>query len=261
MNRLLFIGVLGVVLGMALSPCPAQSGEEEELYEEGKKEFRSCAACHCTNEPTMKEDEDWLKLNRVTRCIDAGDETPRVRKALDAFFRSAKTNRPLFVDESFRPNEGRACGKIRVPATSGSVYLKAEWESVRKGAPLKVRLYWKKSDKGKTLLVPAGKYRVIVYRFYRRDEKGLWTLSVTDVNGCADLSVTEDRVETFGFKPEMQGALFAEEFEDELELSLALRNETDSTLTLSLNGDMNLPQFQVVDAEGKELFRDAYENT
>lgn len=238
--------------------------EEQQLYREGKKAFRGCAACHCVNDPTLAEDEDWLKLNRVTRCIDAGDETPRMRKVLDVYFRSPKTLRPLLVDENYTPREGLACGKIEVPPTAGSAYLKAERKSIRKGTPPKVRLYWKASDDGRTLTVPAGKYRVITYRYYRtapakKDE--LWTLSVTDINGCAEFDVAAGATMPFGFEPAMRGDLSAEESDDGLHFSLALRNETESTLTLSRDGNMCLPEFVVVDPTGTEVFRNTFENT
>lgn len=238
--------------------------DEEQLYREGKKAFRDCAACHCVNEPTLAEDEDWLNLNWVTRCIDAGDDTPRVRKVLDVYFRSPKTLRPLLVDENYTPPEGLACGAIKVPSTSGSVYLRAERASIRKGTPPKVRLYWKASENGKTLTVPTGKYRVITYRYYRTtsgEKDALWTLSVTDVNGCADFDVAAGETLDFGFEPAARGDLSAETDEDGVHFSLALRNEKDSTLTISRDGDMCLPRFVVADAAGKEVFSDTFENT
>ena len=252
--------IAGAVLGGALFG----DDDEEQLYREGKKAFRGCAACHCANDPTLAEDEDWLELNWVTRCIDAGDDTPRVRKVLDVYFRSPKTLRPLLIDENYTPPEGLACGKIEVPATSGSAYLKAERDSIRKGTPPKVRLYWKASDEGRTLAVPAGKYRVITYRYYRTDPEKkdeLWTLSVTNIDGCAEFDVAEGATMTFGFEPAARGNLSAAEGDDGLEFSLALRNETESTLTLSRDGNMCLPQFVVVDPKGKEMFRNTFENT
>jgi len=238
--------------------------ETDQLYHEGKKAFRSCAACHCVTEPTLKEDEDWLKLNQVTACISAGDMTPRVRKALDVFFRSPETRRPLLIDENYTPREGVVLGRIDVPATSGSAYLKAERESIRKGTPSKIRLYWKESEKGKTLAIPAGNYRIITYRFYKPSGDGkdhLWTLSVTDVNGCGELNVGGDETVGFGFLPEMRAALSAEKANDGIKLSLAIRNEKDSVLTLSMNGNMCLPRYAVLGPSGKEVYSAAFENT
>lgn len=241
-----------------------EDSENEELYRAGKKAFRSCAACHCVTEPKLTEDEDWLKLNRVTACINAGEMTPHVRKALDVFFRSSKTLRPLLVDENYRPREGRVCGKVKVPATSGSAYLKAERQSIRGGSPPKIRLYWKASEKGKTLTIPVGEYRIITYRYYRTwgDEKEeLWTLSVTDVNSCGELSITEDAAASFDFKSEAQCNLASEQVDDGIKFSLAVRNESDSVLSLSKNGEMCLPRFSVFDSSGKEVFKGAFENT
>lgn len=256
---LAFIALLALLLGTALA-----DEEREALYLEGKKAFRSCAACHNVTEPKLKEDEDWLKLNQVTACINAGDLTPRVRKALDVFFRSPKTRRPLLVDENYVPEENRSCGKINVPPTSGTAYLKTERESIRKGAPAKIRLYWKASEKGKALTIPAGKYRVITYRYYRTSKEikdELWTLSVTDVNGCGEISVAENETASFDFLPEMRGKLSAEKSSEEIKLSLAMRNEHGSVLTLSKNGVMCLPQFLIADPSGNEIYRAAFDNT
>jgi len=263
MFRILFVAVL---FSSALIAAGSMQSDEEtaQLYKEGKKAFRSCAACHFVNDPALKEDEDWLLLNNVTACINAGDITPRIRKALDVYFRADNTRRPLLVDENYRPKEGRVCGKLKVPATSGTAFLKTERESIRKGAPPKIRLYWKASKEGKALTLPAGKYRVIGYRYFRTTEdnsKELWTLSVTDINGCADLEIAEGTVESFDFAPEMRGTLSSEETEDGLKFSLAIRNETNSTLTLSKDGGMCLPRFIVKDPAGKKAYENVFENT
>lgn len=263
MFRVLFVTAL---FSSALLTAGATQSDDEtaQLYKEGKKAFRSCAACHFVNDPTLKEDEDWLLLNNVTACISAGDITPRIRKALDVYFRGDKTRRPLLVDENYKPREGRICGKLKVPPTSGTAFLKTERESIRKGAPPKIRLYWKASKEGKTLDVPAGKYRVIGYRFFRTsedDSRELWTLSITDINGCVDLEIEEGVVEGFDFAPEMRGTISSEETEVGIKFSLAMRNETDSTLTLSKDGGMCLPRFIVEDSTGKKLYENVFENT
>ena len=250
----------------ALLTAGAMQADDEtaQLFKEGKKAFRSCAACHFVNDPTLEEDEDWLLLNNMTACINAGDLTPRVQNALDVYFRADKTRRPLLVDENFKPREGRVCGKLKVPATSGTAFLKTERDSIRKGAPPKIRLYWKASKEGKTLTVPAGKYRIIGYRYFRKSEdnpKELWTLSVTDINGCADLEIAENTVENFDFVPEMRGTLSSEETEDGIKFSLAIRNETESTLTLSKDGGMCLPKFIVEDSTGMKAYENVFENT
>ncbi len=258
MFRVLFVVILAVAAPVGIS---LDDDESAQLFREGKKAFRACAACHFTNEPTLVEDEDWLKLNFLTRCI-SGDDTTRVRKAIDVYLRSEKARRPLFVDENYKPREGRACGQLTVPATSGTAFLKAERESIRNGAPSKVRLYWRASEEGKTITVPAGKYRVIGYRFFRRtggEKERLWTLSVSDINGCADIEVTSGKAAPFGFVPKVEGVLTAEAAEQGL--SLAVRNERNSTLTLSRDGEMCLPRFVVEDKEGKTVFDSVFENT
>ncbi len=263
MIRILLIAA--ILLSATLTAGALQSDDDTaQLYKEGKKAFRNCAACHFVNDPGLKEDEDWLQLNNVTACISAGDITPRIRKALDVYFRADKTRRPLLVDESFKPSEDQTCGKLKVPATSGTAFLKTERESIRQGAPPKIRLYWKASDKGKTLTVPAGKYRVIGYRYFKTSKdnpKELWTLSVTEINGCANLEVAEGAIESFDLVPEMKGTLSAEKTEDGIKFSLAIRNETESTLTLSKDGGMCLPRFIVEESSKKKVYENVFENT
>ncbi|MBU0755708.1 MAG: hypothetical protein KJ645_11255 [Planctomycetes bacterium] len=265
MHKSIFPVIWGIWFSAIVLAGPLRADDEtNRLYSEGKKAFRSCAACHSVTEPTLKEDDDWLKLNQVTACISAGEMTPRVRKALDVYFRSSETRRPLLVDENYTPEEGMVLGKINLPTTSGSAYLKAERESIRQGSPSGIRLYWKDSEKGKSLSIPAGKYRVITYRFYRVTGEGkdqLWTLSVTDVNGCGEIDIGENETVNYDFLPEMRGTLSAEKAENGIKLSLAIRNERDSTLTLSKNGDMCLPRFAIFNPSGKEIRHAAFENT
>ncbi|MFC1587638.1 hypothetical protein ACFL54_04945 [Planctomycetota bacterium] len=252
-------------IGIAISLVIAQGDDEnEKIYRQGKKAFRGCAMCHCVTEPKIKEDEDWLKLNQITACVNAGESTPEIRKALDVFFRSPKTRRPLLVDENYVPREGRACGRIKLPATSGTAYLKAERESIRKGSPAKIRLYWKKSDNGKVLTIPAGRYQVITYRYFRKDKthpENLWTMSVTDVNGCIELNIAEGKEEIFGLKPVLQGNLTVSKTGAAYNVALDLRSETKSILTLSKSGELIIPQLLIVDSTGKEIFKGEFENT
>jgi hypothetical protein len=257
--------LLALVVGGAMAQ--GKPDEQAKLYAAGKKAFAGCAACHFVSDPGIREDADWLKLNQVTACVSAGDLTAETRQALDVFLSSPETLRPLRVDQNFKPEEGLACAKIKVPATAGSAFLKAERESIRSGTPPKVRLHWQASQSGQTLTIPAGDYKVIGYRFYRPDagtdvkEAKTWTISVTDVNGCADLSIAKDRETIFSFEPVMHGNLSVEAADEGVKLEFAIRNEKGSVLTLSRDGKMCLPEFLILDRTQKELYRGAFENT
>ena len=158
----------------------------------------------------------------------------------------------------------RACGQLRVPATSGSAFLKADRESVRDGSPAKIRLFWRASAEGQTLSVPAGTYRIINYRFYRRPEAGgekLWNTAATNVNGCGELRVSPDEPEDFYLEPLVCAEVSTEEAEDGVKISLAVRDEWDNTLTLSVAGAMWLPSLAIADAEGESVYEAAFDNT
>lgn len=251
--------------GLVLAAGIAGTVEDEgSLYLQGKKAFRTCAPCHCTTEPRLAEDGAWLKLLATTNCINAGEMTPKIRKALAVFFQEKETLRPLLVTEAYEPEEDLSCGEVRVPSTSGSAYLKADRDSIRDGTPPKVRLYWKASDAGKVLHVPAGRYRVINYRFYRTaegDDAERWTLSVTDMNGCAEVVVEEGKRVEFPFRPVLSGILSAVRTREGLRVALGLRNGKASTTTLARGERISIPSFTVEDDAGRELFRAPFENT
>ena len=175
---------------------------------EGQKLWRSCAACHCVPDLRIAEDEDWLKLNETTTCITGKDDTPKIRKSLIGYLRAKKTLRPVLIDEE-HPGAG---GEIRLPATPGSAYLKAERASVREGAPARIRLRWRTA---RTLKLPAGSYRVISYSFYRKGPKGCrWVISGSSADGCASLDIHPKRAATFDLLPEIRANLSCKPVED-----------------------------------------------
>jgi hypothetical protein len=103
------------------------------------------------------------------------------------------TIRPLLIDEKHEAPAGATCGKIRLPSTAGSAYLKAERKSVRKGSPPKIRLRWRDSEKGRTVALPVGEYRVISYCFYRTDKQGRqWAAAGSSAEGCTELTISRD---------------------------------------------------------------------
>lgn len=266
MHRFFGINIL-LLLTVATAAAQEKTEDQQRLYALGKKAFAGCAACHFVSDPAIPEDADWLKLNEITGCIKAGELTGETRKAINLFLSSPQTLRPLRVDENYKPEEGQACGKIKVPATAGSAFLKAERDSIRNGTPPKIRLSWKASAAGQTLPIPAGDYKVIGYRFYRPDaatdpaNAKVWTLSITDLNGCADLRIVRDQQAVFHFEPVLHGALQAETADEGVKLKFAVRNASDNVLTLSRDGKMCLPQFVILDRNAKELYRGAFENT
>ena len=160
MRSATFIAVPAAFLALAL--LADRGAAEDPEHRGGQDLWRSCSSCHCVPDPRIAEDEDWLKLNETTTCISGESDTPEARKALIDYLHAEQTIRPLLIDERQGAPAGMACGKVRVPSTAGSAYLKAERKSVRDGSPPKIRLRWKESEKGTTLQVPAGEYRLVV---------------------------------------------------------------------------------------------------
>ena len=245
------------------NPPAPEEVVDEGLIREGKEEFQSCGTCHCATDPRIEEDEDWVTLNGKTTCI-AADKPPRVRKAIMAYLRHPGTLRPHLVGENAESAEGKPSGKLTVPATSGSAYLKAERDSIRTGTPPMVRVYWEAGEAEKTLTVPAGEYRVINYWLYRRsgpknDER--WMASVTNVDGCTTLAVSEEVEGYFATEGVVYGMFTAQANAEGATLTFTLFDENDNRLTLSKNGKVVYPSYRILDAEGKERAGGLFVNT
>jgi hypothetical protein len=229
--------------------CRAEGDEERP----GQKLWRSCAACHCVTDPRIPEDNDWLELNKTTSCISGEQDTPEARAALIGYLRAKETIRPLLVDEQHGSPAKLARGTIRVPATAGSAYLKAERESVRAGTPPKVRLRWQASEKGKTLVLPAGKYRVINYSFYRVDRQGRrWAASGTSAEGCLELTIG-DREAVFDLRPEVRGHLGCTAVTGRYVLGFYMTNRFDTRMSVARDGQLSNPRWIVKDPADKRV--------
>jgi hypothetical protein len=228
----------------------------------GQDLWRACSSCHCVPDPRIPEDEDWLKLSETTTCISGQNDTPEARKALIAYLHAEKTIRPLLIDERSEAPAGVACGKIRVPSTAGSVYLKAERKSVRDGSPPKIRLRWKDSEKGTTLAVPGGEYRVISYAFYRKDEQGRhWIASGSSAEGCAQVTIGGNAEAALDLLPEIQGHLSCEEGEDGHVLGFFMTNQGGTRMSLSCEGKLVNPSWLITGAEGERIDAGDFEVT
>jgi len=228
----------------------------------GQDLWRSCSACHCVPDPRIPEDEDWLKLNETTTCISGERDTPEARKDLIAYLRSKETFRPVLIDEQHDPAAGTTCGKIRVPSTAGSAYLKAERKSVREGSPPKIRLRWKGSEKGTTLSLPAGEYRVISYAFYRLGKKERpWTASGSSAEGCTQLIIGSDKEAAFDLLPEIQAHLSCKEDEERHVLGFFMTNRNDKRMSLSSDGKLVNPNWVITGAEGERIDAGDFEVT
>jgi len=235
---------------------------QDEGHRVGQDLWRSCAACHCVPDRRIPEDDDWLKLNETTTCISGEKDTPEARSALIAYLRARDTIRPLLIDEQHAPPAGVTCGKIRVPSTAGSAFLKAERNSVREGTPAKIRLHWKASEKGTTLALPAGEFRVISYSFYRLDEKGRrWSASGTSAEGCTPLIVSRDKEAAFDLLPEIQAHLSCEKGEDGHVLGFFMTNRKDKRMSLSREGTLVNPKWVITRAEGERVDAGDFEVT
>ena len=240
-----------------------ESKDEVALVEEGRTAFRKCATCHCATDPAIAEDEDWLKMNKTTACISGGESTPRLRKSLNAYLRSDKPIRPLRIDEAYVPKKGLPHGRISLPKVGGSAFLKAEGDEVAKGAPPKIRLHWKAGSDDRSLKVPAGSYRVISYAFYGRDADVTkrWMMTATNINGCLDVTVAADENVSLGLQPVFRGVLFSEPADEGTMVRFRQTDQHNNVATLSLNGEHHVPEYIVLDANGKKLHAAVFENT
>jgi len=240
-------------------PSKGEPSKENRLVLEGKEAYGSCATCHCTTDARIPEDDDWVNLNEETTCV-SGADAPRVRESVIAYLRHPETLRPVLVDENFKAEKGRT-GEIQVPPAAGSAYLKAERDSIKTGTPPQVRLSWKASEKGKTLNVPVGEYRVINYWGYgrkdnREDER--WMTSVTNVDGCTTLIIDADRSEIYTFRGILYGTFSAVRKTDGdgnsvFTLNYWLKDESGNRMTLSRNGKVIFPRWRIMDGDGKEI--------
>jgi hypothetical protein len=244
-----------LIAGFLLIAVAIVAQDDPKLIAEGKEAWRSCATCHCATDPKIKEDEDWIKMNLTTSCIDEGDVGPRIRHAINAYLRSEKTLRPILINEEYKPKKGLKFGRIKVPPTSGSAYLRATSKSVRKGTPAKIRLYWKASEKGKELIVPAGEYRVISYFFYRSDAEGRWFISSCDSQGVGSITVNEHGLTHYAFSTKVKAKFTAELWGETVGLMLGFKDKSDNRMTLAHNSRMVAINCVIRDPGGKELAR------
>jgi len=251
-------GLLALAVAVGSEPGMAQ----ERDHREGQDLWRSCSACHCVPDLRIPEDADWLKLNETTTCISGENDTPEARRGLISYLRAKETIRPLLIDKQHEPPAGTTCGKIRVPSTAGSAYLKAERESVRAGSPPKIRLRWKESEKGTTIVLPVGEYRVISYCFYRADDQQRqWIASGSSAEGCDELIVSSGEDATFDLLPEIQAHLGCEEDEFGLVLGFFMTNRSSQRMSLSRGGKLVNPTWLITGAEGERVDAGDFEVT
>ncbi|MHC4953256.1 MAG: hypothetical protein ACYTGZ_05150 [Planctomycetota bacterium] len=249
---LALVVLVGSQAGLAGIPDP---GAGQDLW-------RSCSACHCVPDARIPADEYWLKLNETTTCIAGERDTPETRKDLISYLRSKKTIRPLLIDELYEAPAGVAQGKIRVPSTAGSAYLKAERKSVREGTPPKIRLHWKDSKKGTILTLPEGEFRVISYCFYRADkQKRLWVASGSSAEGCTELTISRDKEATLELLPEIQANLSSTASKDGLVLGFFMTNRNNKRMSLSREGKLVNPTWVITSAKGERIDAGDFEVT
>lgn len=247
---------------LALLAAGGRGMAQDRGSPDGQALWRSCSACHCVTDSRIPEDEDWLKLNVTTTCISGENDTPEARGALVAYLRAKETIRPLLIDGENAAPAGAACGKIHVPSTAGSAYLKAERKSVRDGSPPKIRLRWKESEKGVTLAIPVGEYRVISYAFYRKDGEGRrWLASGSSSEGCAQVTIRADAEAVLDLLPEIDGHLSCEAGEKGHVLGFFMTNRGGQRMSLSCDGKLVNPSWLITGAEGERIDAGDFEAT
>lgn len=252
-------GLLALVLLFGSATGLAQDQERPD----GQDLWRSCSSCHCVPDLRIPEDEAWLKQNETTSCISGEHDTPEARQALIAYLKAEKTIRPLLIDGRHKAPAGATCGEIRVPATAGSAYLKAERKSVREGSPPKIRLRWEDSAKGTTIALPQGQYRVISYSFYRTGKQGRrWVASGSSAEGCTELTIRREKEANLDLLPEIQGHLSCKEDEcGSFVLGFFMTNRHDRRMSVSRDGELVNPSWVIEDAEGKRIDAGDFEVT
>jgi hypothetical protein len=244
---------------------PVMEGETEvdpELLAEGKKAWRGCATCHCATDPAITEDEDWVVMNEVTTCIEAGKPAPRLRESIIVFLRHPDTLRPVLVDDGFEPGEGGEAGKVLVPPSGGSAYLKAERDSVKAGSPSMVRLYWKQTPEEKAVKAPVGEYNVINYWLYRKGgENGgeRWMVTGTNVDGCTQLSIGPDFESSLNLDCMLYGEFGATMKDGAYTLSFSLSDLGGNRLSLSKNGRLVMPRYRILDEKGETVAEETFQ--
>jgi len=202
-----------------------------------------------------------VALNEETTCIASGDPAPRLRKSIIAYLRDPDTLRPMLVEPSYRPGKDGKTGKVLVPGTGGSAYLRAERESIKQGAPSMVRLHWKESQTEKSMIVPTGRYDVINFWFYRRGENGVdrWMVSGTNVSGCTSLEIGPEDEEMLDVEPVLNAKFTAKPGEEKgYALSLSLQDAGGSRMTLSRNGKVVMPRYRILDPDGRPVVEGAF---
>jgi len=256
-------GALGGPSGAEDADEPADEGLAP-VQKDGKRIFRSCAGCHCATDPRISEDNDWLRMNRTTACVKAEDATLEARQALETYLKSDRVIRPLLVTEGTELKIKLPVGAVSIPEVSGSAYLRADGDAVARGAPTKLRLHWQAGAKGRTLPVPAGEYRVVSYALYGRagkDNAERWMMTASNMNGCIDLTVEEGKTVPLDLRSHFVGDAFAEAKDGKAKLLYSQSDPHGNVATLSVNGDVRLPEYRVFDADGRPVHRGVFENT
>jgi hypothetical protein len=237
--------------------APAKvSPPDPRILADGKAAWRSCAKCHCATDPRIEEDDDWVRLNEHTTCIESGKPAPKVRASILAYLRHPGTLRPILVNQDFKPEEGKETGKVAVPETGGSAYLRANRTSIKQGTPAMVRLHWSESTEEQSMVAPAGEYDVINYWFYRRwgeERKDRWMATGTNVSGCTTMTVTPDSEEFMDLDPVVYGKFTAKRKGEGYALSFSMQDIGGSRMTLSKNGRVVMPGYRILDADGKTV--------
>ncbi|MHC4813338.1 MAG: hypothetical protein ACYTGW_19775 [Planctomycetota bacterium] len=263
------MGTSPVMLALAVLTAGGYGMAQKPDLHAGQDLWRSCSACHCVPDLRIPEDENWLSLNNTTTCISGEMDTPAMRANLNAYLRSEDTLRPVLIDENYEPPAQATCGKIRVPSTAGNAYLKSERESIRKGSPPKIRLAWKASAKGKTLVLPVGQYRVISYSFHRPDSKSdskkqTWSVSGTSAEGCLELAIESGKQATFDLRPEIQGHLNTKADKGnkgKWMLGFFMTNRGGTRMSISCDGRLVNPEWVIKGAGEKIVEQGDFEVT
>lgn len=238
----------GGLLAAGAPPLPQSEGDDARPLVE--RTWDSCAACHAAPDHRVQHDARWIGLNRTTTCLTDEAATDENRTRLIAWLAEGKAPRPRLV----RPRDaaGAGTGRVRVPATSGSAFLRRT-DGER---PETLRLFWDASEDGSFLSVPGGEYDLVGYCFYREDDAGVqWTASATVQEGQEPdpLVVKAAGTSALAIRPVLYHDLSATAGGTDLDISFQMRNEAGDRMTLTRAAKLVEPEWVATAEDGSAL--------
>ncbi|MEM6673420.1 MAG: hypothetical protein AAF726_11295 [Planctomycetota bacterium] len=238
---------LALVLGSALL-APLQESEPDDARPTAftEKTWKGCAACHATPDRRVPHDARWIELNRKTACLtdEAATEVNRAR-LIAMLEEQTMPLPPLYRGEGERDE---TAGFLQVPTTVGSAFLRP------RGEPGSVRVVWDACEDGSRVAVPEGRYDLIGYSFYRKDDEGRWwsaaaTIQEGTVADVVEVVAGEEVVLPIAMRIYHDLEVTADG--TKLDVKFQMRNEAGDRMTLAHSGSLVEPSWFVFGEPGE----------